>query len=229
MDSIPQELIDVIIGNVPQSNLRSCSLVAKRWRRPSQRRALSTVRFLSEEDMNCWCTEIPRDSDGISSYVCRVKIKGILCWAEPALFGCILGTLSSLTELSLDEIDIPDEFLDLISRGEFGKGVTTLYLRHTYCTLAAMTSMILSLPDLKELTVDCRNTPKGPPLTNSVTPQRGPLDSLELLGYVGGIGEALAKSRFISSHLSLDVDIAGVEQLLMLSSETVVELELHGA
>jgi hypothetical protein len=62
----------------------------------------------------------------------------------------------------------------------------------------------------------------------SVTPQRRPLDSLELLGYVGGIGEALAKSRFISTHLSLDVDIAGVEQLLMLSSEAVVELILRG-
>jgi hypothetical protein len=89
--------------------------------------------------------------------------------------------------------------------------------------------MILSLPDLKELSVEeCPDTMEGPLPTYSVTPQRGPLDSLELHGEVVGIGEALAKSRFISSRLSLDVDITGVEQLLMLSSEIVVELELHG-
>jgi hypothetical protein len=228
MDSIPQELIDEIIDNVPQSSLPSCSLVAKRWRRPSQRRVLSTILFSSEDKVNRWCTDIPRDSEGISSYVRRVGIQDIFRWTEPALFGRMLETLNSLTELSLKETDIPDELPGHISHEEFGKGITTLYLRPTYCTLATMTSMILSLPDLKELSIVCDDPPEEPFLADSVTPQREPLDSLELLGYVGGIGEALAKFRFISSRLSLDVDITGVEQLLMLSSETVVELELHG-
>jgi hypothetical protein len=89
--------------------------------------------------------------------------------------------------------------------------------------------MILSLPDLKELSIEeCRFKSEEPLPAYSVTPQRRPLDSLELLGYVGGIGEALAKSRFISTHLSLGVDIPGVEQLLMLSSGAVVELILRG-
>jgi hypothetical protein len=228
MDSVPQELIDAIIDNVPQPSLPSCSLVAKRWRRESQRRVLSIIPFSSEDKVNRWCTGIPRDSDSISSYVRHIKIKKIFHWAEPALFGCMLETLSSLTELSLDRTDIPDELPGHISRGEFGKGITTLYLHYTYCTLVTMASMILSLPDLKELNVECRDAPGGPPLTYSVTPQRQPLDSLELHGYMGGIGEALAKSRFISNRLSLDTDITGAEQLLMLSSETVVELELHG-
>jgi hypothetical protein len=228
MDSIPQELIDAIIDNVPESSLPSCSLVAKRWRRKSQRRVLSAITFSSEDEVNRWCTDIPRDSDGISSYVRRVEIRDIDCWTEPALFDRMLGTLSSLTTLSIYAAEIPDELPGHISCGEFGKGIAVLYLCYPYCTLATMVSMILSLPNLKELSVQCGVMPEEPPLTYSVTPQRGPLDSLELHGYVGGIGEALAKSRFISSRLTLEVDITEVEQLLMLSSETVVELKLRG-
>jgi hypothetical protein len=141
----------------------------------------------------------------------------------------MLETLSSLTELSLIETEIPDELPDHISRGEFGKGITAIYLRRVRYTFAKVASMILSLPDLKELSiVNCEDKVERPLPTYSVTPQRGPLNSLTLLGYVGGIGEALAKSRFTSSCLSLDVDITGVAQLLMLSSETVVELMLSG-
>jgi hypothetical protein len=124
--------------------------------------------------------------------------------------------------------EIPDELPGHISRGAFGKGITALYLRCAYCTLATMTSMILSLPDLQELSIECQDMAEEPLPTYSVTPQREPLDSLELLGYVGGLGEVLARSRFVSSCLSLDVDITGVGQLLMLSSEIVVELEFHG-
>jgi hypothetical protein len=228
MDSIPQELIDAIVDNIPQSSLPSCSLVAKRWRQKSQRRVLSTIPFSSEDKVNRWCTDIPRDSDGISSYVRHVKIHNIFRWAEPALFSRMLGTLSSLTTLRMYSTEIPDELPAHISRGEFGKGITTLYLRCEYCKLATVTSMILSLPDLKELSVVCEGELEEPFLTDSVTPQREPLDSLELLGYVGGIGEALAEYRFISNRLFLDIDITGMDQLLMLSSETVVELELRG-
>jgi hypothetical protein len=94
MDSVPQELIDAIIDNVPRSSLPSCSLVAKRWRRKSQRRVLSTICSYHEDQVNRWCTDIPRDSDGISSYVRRVKLKAFVagpnlrfstvCWGPSA-------------------------------------------------------------------------------------------------------------------------------------------------
>jgi hypothetical protein len=127
------------------------------------------------------------------------------------------------------ETEIPEEFPGHISHGEFGKGITTLYLQYTYCTLVTVTSMILSLPDLKRLCVEeCQDIEEEPLPAYSVAPQRGPLDSLELLGYVGGVGETLAKFRFISSRLSLDADITSVEQLLICSSETVIELQFHG-
>jgi hypothetical protein len=96
------------------------------------------------------------------------------------------GTLSLLTELLPVETKIRDEFPGHISRGEFGKGITVLYLRCTYCTLVTETSMILSLPDLKELSVeDCGDIAEEPLPTYSVILQRGPLNSLELLRYVG--------------------------------------------
>jgi hypothetical protein len=227
MDSIPQELIDAIIGNVPQSSLPSCSLVAKRWRRTSQQRLLSTILFSSEDRVNRWCTDIPRD--GIPSYVRCLKIEDICYWDGPALLSRTLETLSSLTTLSMNDAKIPDELPGHISRGEFGKGITALYLHDTYCTLATVTSMILSLPDLKKLSIQDCHFMSGEPLpTDLVTPQRRPLESLELHGFVGGIAVALAESRFISSRLFSDVDISGMEQLLMLSSETVVELKLCG-
>ena len=228
MDSIPQELIDAIIDNVPQSSLPSCSLVAKRWQRKSQRRVLGTIAFSSEGEVKRWCTDIPRDSDRISSYVHHVKIKEIFSWTEPALLGRMLGSLSSLAALSMYRIGIPDEFPGHISRGEFGKGIITLDLCVPYCRLPTLTSMILSLPNLKELRVKhCRAKPEGALPTYSVAPQRGPLDRLELLGHADGIGEALAKYRLTSRHLSLDAGIKNIEQLLLLSLE-MVGLTLYG-
>jgi len=229
MDSIPQELIDAIIDNVSQTSLPSCSLVAKRWQRRSQQRILATISFLSEGEVWCWCTDITWGPDRISSYVRHVKIDEIYSWHEPALLSRMLGSLSSLTALSIYRTNIPDEFSGSISRGELGKGITTLDLRYLNYMLSTLTSMILSLPDLKELHIeDCDGAPGGPLPTYSVTPQRGPLDSLELLEQAGGIGETLAKFRFTSRRLTLGMYIAGMEQLLLLSSQTVVELHLYG-
>jgi len=229
MDSIPQELIDAIIDNVPLPSLPSCSLVAKRWQRRSQQRVFATISFSSEDEV-FWYTDIKRDSDRISSYVRHVKINEIYFWHEPALLSRMLGSFSSLTALSIYRTNILDELPGPISRGELGKGITTLNLHYLNYMFSTLTSMILLLPDLKELHIeDCDGVPGGPLPTYSVAPQRGPLDSLELLGRMGGIGEALAKFRFTSRRLTLGMRIAGMEQLLLLSSQTVVELHLYGA
>jgi len=230
MDSIPQELIDSIIDNVPEPSLLSCSLVAKRWRQKSQRRTFDTISFFSEAEVNRWCADIPQDSDGISSYVRHLKIGVIFSWDEPTLLSRILGSLSSLTTLSMYATGIPDELPGHIWRGEFGKGITTVHLRLPHCTLPTLISMILSLPNLKKLCVErCGDMPEETPPTYSVTPERGPLNSLKLYGGVSRIGEALTKLRFTSRRLSLDVGITNIEQLLLLSSETVVELKLCSA
>jgi len=227
MDSIPQELVDKIIDNIPQSSLPSCALVGRRWRRKSQQRALDTILFSSEDEVNRWCTDVLQDSDGISSYVHYVGVE-VVSWTEPALFSRMLGSLSSLTTLSMYNSEIPDELPGRISRGEFGNGITALYLGFTRYTSATVISMIFSLPNLKELSIRfCKVTPEGPLPTHSVAPQRRSLESLELCGCCNEIGEALAKSRFTSSRLCLDAQIKDIEKLLLLSSKTVVELVLY--
>ena len=190
MDSVPQELIEAIIDDIPQSSLLSCSLVARRWRRKSQKCVLATILFVSEGEVKRWCTDIPRDSDGISSYVRRVVLYQIAPWVKPALLSRMLGSLGSLTTLSMFATQIPNELLGHILRGEFGKGITTLYLRFPYGSLQTLTSMILSLPDLKELCAEhCEATLKELLPINPVAPSRGPPDLLKLHGSLGRIGD----------------------------------------
>ena len=127
-------------------------------------------------------------------------------------------------------IEFPDEFPGHISCGEFGKGITTLDLRSLCCRLPTLTSMTLSLSNLKKLRIKHYGTiPERPLPTYPVTPKRGPLDLLELLGHVDEIGEALTESRLTSRHLSLDVRFTNMGRLVSLFSETVVELKLCGA
>ena len=229
MDSFPQELIDEIIDNVPESSLRSCSLVARRWRRKCQQHIFHIIKFSSEDEVNRWWTDIPQDSDGVVSYVRSVQFSKIYYWGDPALPRRVLKNLSSLRELVIEKTDIPDELLDHISCGEFGKGITTLYLRFPPCTHATMASMILSLPNLKELRVDDNGDMSEEPLpAPSVTLQRRKLDSLYLYGDANGMAEVLAKYRFTVSYLYMRLHISGAAQFLTVSSETVVELYFCG-
>jgi len=88
-------------------------------------------------------------------------------------------------------------------------------------------SLVLSLPNLEVMSIHCDEIRSGKPFSSyPVTPQRTPLKSLGLRGDVGRLGEAFAKSKLTSRRLSLEVDTPGVEQLITLSAETVVELEL---
>jgi len=201
MDSLPQELIDKIIDNLPRSSLPICSLVAKRWRRRNQQRAFQEIKFFSEDEVNRWCTGILRDPDGIASYVRVVRFEGITSWNDPATFGRAIKTLGSLTELWVSWTEIPDE----------------------------LPGIILSLPNLNVLSITTAMFEWKEPLSTRPTPlKKGPLDLLELRGYVGGLGETLAKSRLIYRRLSLASHIPGMEQLIVDSSETVVELKLYG-
>ena len=229
MDSLPQELVDAIIDNVPESSFLSCSLVAKRWRRKSQQCAFDSISFMSENQVNRWRKNIPQDSNGIPSYVRSAQFVAIPCWTDPALFGRVLKDFTSLKMLYISETGIPKELSGSISRGGIGKGITTLMILYPWCSHITTVSIILSLPNLKELRIENDGFPSEEPLPmHPVVPRRRPLYSLTLRENVIGVGGSLVKYQFTSTHLSLDVHIRGVEQLLMLSSETVVELRLYG-
>jgi len=229
MNSLPQELIDAVIDSLPRSSLLSSSLVAKQWRRRSQQRALERIKFRSEAQVSRWCTDFPQDPEGIVSYVHVAEFAGIGSWYDPTIFGRALKSLGSLTELWVSKTGIPDELPGQITRGELGKEITVLRFWWSSCTLATVMSVILSLPSLDVLSIAHPGVEsKGPLQSHPVASQRTPLDLLGLWGNVGGIGKALTKSGFTFRRLSLDVDLSGVEQLIVLSSETMVKLTLYG-
>jgi len=229
MNSLPQELIDATIDRLPRPSLLSSSLVAKRWRQRSQQRALERIKFLSKAQVNRWCTDFPQDPEGIISYVRVARFQEIFSWDDPALFGHVLKSLCSLTGLCVSWTKIPIELPGQISRGEIGKGITVLHLHYAFCTLATTMSIILSFPNLEVLYIpDSEDGSEGPLQSYPAASQRALLDSLKLWGNSGGIGKALAESGFMFRRLSLDVGLLGVEQLVTLSCETVMELELNG-
>jgi len=229
MDSLPQELIDRIIDNLPLRRILRYSLVAKRWRRRTQQRAFEKIKFFSEDDVNRWCTNVPQDSDGLSSYVQRITFEEIASWNDPTAPGRVLKNFSSLIKLRVSESAIPNELPAQMSRGEFGKGITILHILFPLCTLAPIVSMILSLPNLKMLRIAGYAIKSGEPLsTHPVALQREPLDLLEIHGDVCGLGEALVRSRLTSRHLFLEVRTSSIKQLMIHSSETMVELNLNG-
>jgi len=229
MDSLPQELIDTIIDGLPLSTLLSSSLAAKRWRRRSQQRAFGSIKFLSEAQVNRWCTDVPQDPEGIISYIHVVRFQDIFFWDDPATFGRALENLSSLTKLWMVGVAIPNGLPGQLSRGQVGESITILCLWYPCSTLATMASLVISLPNLEVLSVVGAGIESEEPLSpHPVTSQRAPLRFLDLRGNIGGIGKALAESRFVSHHLSLDIQIPGVEQLIAISSETAVNLALYG-
>ena len=232
MDSVPQELIDAIIDNLSRNSLCSSSLIAKRWRTKSQRRIFNSIRLSTEDKVNRWHPDIQRGRNRIVPYVHSVELHKISSWNEPTLPGRVLKGFLSLKTLVVHQSAIPDELLAQISRGEFGRGITTLHIRFPLCKLSAIISMIFSLPDLKDLTVSLDQTPPGRlPSTPPVAPKRGPLDRLELYHYgyeKNGITETLIQSRLTFRCLRSTCHLRNILRLLAISSETLVRLEVSG-
>ena len=229
MDTLPQEIIDEIINNLPTSNLHSSSLIAKRWRKTSQQRAFRVIRFFDEAKVNNWYMDTRYEPDGIASYVQVAKFSCIAKWSDPTLFVRVLKSFTSLTKLWTLETEIPDEILEHVSHGELGKRITALHLLDSQCPISTVISISLSLPNLQKLSVDsCRIVSKGPPLTYPVLPRRGPLTWLLLSRYVEEVVEALANSQFTSRRLLFDFRIQNIQKLLIPSSVIIQELMLIG-
>jgi hypothetical protein len=229
MESFPQELIDKVIDTLPHSSLHSCSLVGRRWRRRSQEQIFASIEFSSERDVVLWCAKIPQGPGGIPSYVRTVQFQDIPTWHEPALFGRVLKTFTSMTSLLTMEATIPqlDELLGSVPSGEFGKKTKSLVLMSPQCTVATIVALVLSFPNLERFFL-IGVVSEEPLSILPRAPQRGPLVSLRLHADKSGIGIALAQCGLTSYKLSLIASDDGVEQLISLSSEMITDLELYG-
>ena len=228
MDLLPQEIIEAIIDNISHSSLHPSSLVARRWRTRSQQRVLHSITFSSEDKVDRWHSDIQRGQNPVLSYVQFVSFNRIDSWNEPALFGCVLKGFCSLKTLETFGCAIPDELAGQISRGEFGGGITALAIRCPRCDLSTITSMILSLPDLKTVSVTLDKGFPRQPLSTSIAPQRRSLEFLRLSLYANEVAEVLIRSRFTFRTIWLGGSISGTHRLLAVSSETLVTLVLDG-
>ena len=232
MDSLPQEIIDENIDNLPYSSLIHSSLVAKRWQKRSQLSLLREIRFIGESRVKKWYTDPAcNDPDGISSYVRSVKFFTIAKWSDSTLFNNTLENFSSLDRLWICNVEITDEMVERIPSGKFGERVTALDLFSPRCSISTVTTVILSLPNLRHLCIgDYGTMPRELPSTYPATPRRKPFDSLKLVfGNLGAATEAFAKLEFTSRNLCLNVKFSSTWRLLMLSSEILGELTLTGA
>ena len=196
MNSLPQELLEEIIGHLPEWCAAAPSLVSRCWRHRSQQRHFETIYVSSARQVVLWETKIPQDPDGIVSYVRHVRFDCARRTSlEPTTFGRLLKSFKSMVSLTMQntEIPLPEELRGPISLGEFGNGVTRLVLVHElYAPLTAVISFIFSFPSLKELVINCINLTSYEPLP--ILPgasKRGPLESLILWRAPGELGADL--------------------------------------
>ena len=186
MESLAQELLEAIIDYVPPPHADSCSLVARRWRKRSQRRYFSVVLFCQEEVVVRWCKNNPQDPNGIPSYAEDVKFQSIRRWRDSAVFTRALKCFSCVKTLLICDTWIPsDEAREIVSSGEFGRELTSLVLISAISPLPALMPLILSFPNLRELTIDCTSElrPLGP-----IKPGKG-----NLCGYWSCLGSGVRR------------------------------------
>ena len=231
MDSLAQELLDAIIEHIPPCETQSYSLVARRWRKPSQRRYFSNLVFSAEREVFLWRANIPQELNGIPSYVRNVEFRGIHSWAEPTLFGRVLWCFRRIRTLTIYEAEAPASEIDkIVARSEFGKEVTSLaFVVPGSATVSGLMGLALSCPKLQflELTQLDSEPPSSIPLDK--TWQGGPLRSLKLFILHGKDINLLASCGITSHKLGLHIYDPMVEKVITLSSETMNELLLRGS
>jgi hypothetical protein len=229
MDSFPQEIIDEIIDNLPRCSLCSSALIAKRWRKRSQQRALDRIPLETEPEVNNWYTATHNDPEGITTYVKFARFDRISRWSNRALFGRVLQNFSSLTKLWLNWTEVPNGILEYISHEGFAKNITCLYVTSPGGSLSTVISMVIAFPNLQQFRLnDVMDWSTELPQVRPVMQQRRPFDSFGVYDCVDGVAQALATLHLAPRLLALDIQTQNIQYLLVPSSATVADLSLTG-
>lgn len=230
MESLAQELLDAIIDYVPSSCAHHCSLVARRWRKRGQQRYFSDLVFSRELDVFRWYTNIPQDPDGIPSYARDVEFQSIRCWRDPKILGQVLMCFSRVKALTIAETAVSSgEVQNIVSSGEFGRELTSLFLISPFSTVPTLMPLILSFPNLRELMIDSLTQPQPPAqILPDKTWKRGPLQSLELSWLWSRETEYIALCGVTSRRIDLSIGDVMIEKIIACSSETMRELAVQG-
>jgi hypothetical protein len=235
MEYFAQELIDGIIDRAPLDRMRSCSLVARDWRRRSQQRLFKSIWFRNEDLIGRWYTRIPQDPGGIPSHVRAAQFSDLNHCRESGMFNRILRCFVNLRSLRLIQTDLSllSERRAPVLFGNFGRGVTELLINNSACSYGTFVSLILSLPSLETLTI-IGLIPKGtPPSTFPNVPKRV---LKELRMYRGGLELAITLSRCPLGFRAItimrqplgELPYVGLRALLATSPGTVEKLTLNG-
>ena len=231
MESLAQELLDAIIDHVPFQHARSCSLVARRWRKRGQQRAFRYLVFRSEDDLIRWCRDIPQDPNGIPSYVRTVELREIIYWSDTGVLGRALKCFCRVKILKVFGSIFPCcEVPGIVSSGTFGWELTSLMFNAPYSVVPTLMPLISSFPSLRELMV--AHNPSLAKAPVSLAPEhiwkRGPLQSLRLFGLLGEEIEYIARCGITTRKLSMFMADGAIEKIVACSSETVEILVVRG-
>jgi len=153
-------------------------------------------------------------------------------WSKPILFGRVLKCFSKLKSLAMlgTTIPEPEELDGSIPFGGFGQQISQLILCSIGCATTTLMSLILSLPNLRELSLNDVETEgeSSVPLEGS---QSKTLRLLELHDVTANIVATLSRYGFTSRQISMGAlaESLSVTQLLAPSSQILACLELNGA
>jgi len=160
--SLPQELLDEIINYLPSDDrqdkwlLQNCSLVAKSWVNPSQRRLFKTVE-VRERDLQWWLDNSPPANEGLLqhvrslSYVTDTRARRSIF--SPGyridVLQDYLPFFQQLQHLSLSSVHLPSDVSHQVEIfSAFRHTLSRLSFYHCRVTINALVALINYFPNV---------------------------------------------------------------------------------
>ena len=160
--SLPQELIDEIVGYIPlcdKRSLRNCSLVAKLWTNPSRRRLFQAVEIRDTTFQRWLGTILPANTEFLRPVRSLSYITTAAPWSDrqakyrvDVLQDC-LPSFRRLQHLSLSSMHIPSSDISQQIKifSAFRHSLSHLSLQHCTVTIRALVALINFFPGLDRL------------------------------------------------------------------------------
>ena len=208
---LPQELLDEIINNLPlneEESLRNCSLVARSWKNPSQRRLFERVEIV-EGDLVLWQINISPANGELLQHVRSLSyfndIRSMIYHAHT--LRDYLASFRQLRHLHLTWIDLTDLAKEVEVFSAFRH--TLSHLSTTCCiqTVSAFVILINYFSNLDHLDIGCLfpsvDSKPVPPLSRST------IREFHIGGFFERMGLAVFFERLAEHGLAFDKVVIG--------------------
>ena len=159
---LPQELVEEIIGHLPpddEESLRNCSVVAKSWVRPSQKRLFEAVR-ITPQNLQPWLDTISPTNLELLRHVRQLSYSGYPKGALEPVHRALRDYLPSLTQLRdfnffYSHILSPPQQIALFSAFQHTLSISRLESCHV--TTNGFVTLINHFPNLSYLRIQTIN------------------------------------------------------------------------